>query len=287
MALLAHFLWILFLILAVPLTLMILSAVHFFIMQRYMVYGPGQPFVMRTTARDIEHEEIYYLTRDGCKINAWYVPCETSTEQADKKDNPVILFCHGNVGNVSQRIDTFHIFKRLGLDVFIFDYRGYGRSQGRPSEKGTYLDGEGAWQYLTIERNIDPGNIILFGRSLGGAIASYLAEKYKPGGLVIESSFTSIPDMARFRFPRWAFNRLVRYSYNTLRRMKHISCPVLIIHSPEDEVIPYKQGQRLFEAAQSPKTFLKIKGKHYHGFLDSGERYVDGLRDYFSSLYST
>jgi fermentation-respiration switch protein FrsA (DUF1100 family) len=287
-----YFFLFLFIILAVPLTLAVLHGIRFYRIQPFLVYHPKEPFAVQSWEGDITHEDITYRTKDGLTIHAWYVPGDMN-DMNDMNDNTVegekrrvVLFCHGNVGNVSQRIDSFLIFKELDLDTFIFDYRGYGLSQGNPTEKGTYLDCDGAWRYLTEEKKIKPEDIILFGRSLGGGIASYLAEKYNPGALIIESSFSSIPDMAKWRFPKLPVRWLLRYRYDSRKRLKHIHCPVMIIHSPEDEIIPFRQGQWLYEAANEPKTFLKIKGTHYHGFLKSGEMYVEGMREFIAGEFA-
>jgi uncharacterized protein len=176
------------------------------------------------------------------------------------------------------------IFHDLGLSVLIFDYRGYGRSEGRPSEQGTYLDAEAAWVHLTVDREINPGNIVLFGRSLGGAVAARQAAVDTPAALILESVFTSVPDLAA-RYYRFIPVRLLsRFRYDTLAAVRKVSCPVLVIHSPNDEIIPYENGRRLYEAAGEPKSFLALRGSHNEGFLASGSQYVNGLEAFISSL---
>jgi len=265
-------------IIFIPLGTYFFYCLYFYRIQPYLLYLPHRPFEMKTWDRDIGHREITYQTGDGLTISAWYVPVEK------RERGGVLLFCHGNVGNVSQRIDSFKIFRQLGLSIFIFDYRGYGLSQGRPSEKGTYLDAEGAWNYLVNVMKVKPEDIIIFGRSLGGGVASYLAQKYQPRALIIESSYTSIPDVATKLFPRLPMKLITRFKYNTRVRLKDIYCPVLIIHSKDDEIIPFRHGQVLYETANPPKTFLQIKGRHYYGFLGSKSIYVDGLREFIQEI---
>ncbi len=255
--------------------------IRFYRRQFGIVYLPHFNVEIQSKDKTIEHEEITYQTRDGLTISAWYVPYIPDVPPGPAG---VILCCHGNAGNISQRIDSFKIFRELGFSTFIFDYRGYGKSQGIPSENGTYLDADGAWEYLVKEMKVKPENIVVFGRSLGGGVASYLAEKYRPRALIIESSFTSIPDMARAIYPWLPVKILLRIKYNTRERLKYIHCPVLIVHSPEDRIIPFILGQILYEAANPPKRFLRIKGDHLYGFFQSRTAYINGLREFINEL---
>ena len=275
------FLLVILVVILIPLGVYFFYCLHFYRIQPYLLYFPQRPFEVKTKDRNIMQQEIAYRTKDGIPISALYVPVE-KTELPGSGN--VILFCHGNAGNIYQRIDSFNIFRQLGLSTFIFDYRGYGKSGGKPTEKGTYLDAEGAWNYLVKKMKMNPGNIIIFGRSLGGGIASYLAEKYRPRALIIESSYTSIPDVASKFFPMLPIKWISRFKYNTRERLKGIRCPVLIVHSPDDELIPFHHGRILFETANPPKKFLQIKGKHYDGFLKSKNLYADGLREFIEEI---
>jgi fermentation-respiration switch protein FrsA (DUF1100 family) len=294
-------LFILVVILA-PFLIYIGYCIHFYRIQPYVLYFPHLGLEVKSGNKTIEHEEITYQTKDAITIFAWYVPFIPKVQQPpDNSDAPgelqepvppgvpvssggIILFCHGNAGNISQRIDSFEIFRELGFSTFIFDYRGYGRSEGKPTEKGTYRDAEGAWNYLVREKKVKPEEIIVFGRSMGGGIASYLAKKYQPRALIIESSFTSISDMAKVLFPTLPLKLLLRFKYNTRERLKDIHCPVLIIHSPDDRTIPFVCGRILYETANPPKKFLRIKGNHLYGFIYSKNIYIKGLRGFFSEL---
>lgn len=286
----------------VPFLIYIGYCIRFYRSQSYFIYNPHIGLEVKSKNKTIEHEEITFQTKDGITISAWYVTfipkapqVADNSEAADELQEPitpgvpessrgVILFCHGNAGNISQRIDSFEIFRELGFSTFIFDYRGYGKSEGKPSEKGTYQDAEGAWNYLVREKKVKPEEIIVFGRSLGGGIASYLAKKYQPRALIIESSFTAVSDIARAFFPSLPLKLLLRFKYNTRERLKDIHCPVLIIHSPDDRTIPFVCGEILYEAANPPKKFLPIKGDHLYGFVESKKRYIKGLRDFFDEL---
>lgn len=285
-----------------PFLIYIGYCIRFYRIQSYFLYSPQFGLEVKSKNKTIEHEEITYQTTDGITIFAWYVPFIPKTPHAGDDSNApaelqepvspgvpvnsrgVILFCHGNAGNISQRIDSFEIFNKLGFSTFIFDYRGYGNSEGKPTEKGTYRDAEGAWNYLVREKKVKPEEIIIFGRSLGGGIASYLAKKYQPRALIIESSFTSISDIAKALYPMLPSKLLLRFKYNTRERLKDIHCPILIIHSPDDRTIPFVCGKILYETANPPKKFLRIKGDHLYGFIKSKNTYIKGLREFFAEL---
>ncbi|UCC17814.1 MAG: alpha/beta hydrolase, partial [Dehalococcoidales bacterium] len=160
----------------------------------------------------------------------------------------------------------------------------YGESEGKPSELNTYGDAEAAWKYLVAERHIDPGKIIVFGRSLGGGVASYIASRFSPGVLILESTFSSLPEVAASRFPYFPVRLIMKIKYPTSEYLAKVKCPVLIIHSRDDEEIPYSQGQKLYEMAADPKEFLEIKGTHNEGYKESNPSYEEGL-DRFITRY--
>jgi pimeloyl-ACP methyl ester carboxylesterase len=197
---------------------------------------------------------VFFEAQDGVRLSAWYVPKEDA--------RGVILFLHGNGGNVSHYVQSLTTFSRLGFSSFILDYRGYGRSEGTPSEQGTYLDTEASWQYLVRSLNIPPDGIVVWGRSLGGSIAAWLARKHTPRMLVLESSFTSLRDVAADLYPWAPTTLLLGDMYSTDTFLREVRCPVLVIHSPDDEIVPYTHGLRLFERAKQPKHFVRIRGHH-------------------------
>ena len=172
-------------------------------------------------------------------------------------------------------LDSINIFYNLGLSCFIFDYRGYGHSQGKASEEGTYLDVEAAYKWLTKEKKIPPDNIIVFGRSLGGSIAAYLASKVEVRALIVESTFTSYADIGKKFYPYMPVRWFARFSYRTIDYIKDVHCPVMLIYSRNDEVVPFEFGLELYESANEPKEFVEIFGSHNDGFLVSSEIYKD------------
>jgi pimeloyl-ACP methyl ester carboxylesterase len=247
---------------------------YLFVFQSRYVYYPESTMVADPSTIGLSFEDVSFHTGDGIKLFGWFIP--------NKESKGVVLFCHGNAGNISHRLDSIQILHQLGLDVFIFDYRGYGRSEGKPSEQGTYQDTEAAWWYLTRERHVLPSNIIVIGRSLGGAIAAWLAMSYTPGALILESSFTSLADIATKLHPYLPLRQFLRFRYTTTDYLYQVKCPVLIIHSRDDELMPFEYGIRLFEIASEPKRFLEISGSHNDGFVVSGKQYQRGLNTFIT-----
>jgi fermentation-respiration switch protein FrsA (DUF1100 family) len=246
--------------------------VTIYFMQDRMLYYPDREVLQTPEDMGLEYEEVSLKTKDNVTISGWYIPA--------KHEKGVLLFCHGNAGNISHRLESINIFHNVGLSVLIFDYRGYGKSEGKPSEKGTYRDAEAAWNYLVEEKGKTPDRIILFGRSLGAAIAADIALKKIPAGLILESCFMSVPEMGKKHYPWIPVRLLSKYDYATIDKIRSITCPKLIIHSPDDEIVPFEHGKSLFEEAVQPKDFLRIKGGHNEGFLMSGDLYLEGLKNF-------
>ncbi len=246
--------------------------------QRRIVYNPDKNILATPDAKGFHFESVEFVSDDNLRLHGWFVPADAA--------RGVVLFCHGNTGNISHRFETLDILHRLQLSTFIFDYRGYGHSEGRPSEGGTYRDAIAAWNYLTKTRRILPQEIVLFGRSLGGAIAIWLAAHTDPRALVIESSFTSLPDLARILYPLLPIKWITRIRYDSMSRLQDIQCPVLVVHSQNDELIPFSQGETLYENIPGEKTLLKIRGRHNDGFLLSGQIYTAGLDEFFQTVYT-
>ncbi|MBF0329142.1 MAG: alpha/beta hydrolase [Nitrospirae bacterium] len=248
-----------------------------YLTQDSMVYFPVKELFTNPKQSGMEYDEVMFSTSDGITISAWYIPVQSGVQERG-----TVLFCHGNAGNISHRIDSIRIFHELGFSVLIFDYRGYGNSGGKPSEDGTYLDAEAAWEYLTMTKKISPDKIILFGRSLGSAVAAETALRKKAGVLVIESGFTSLSDLGSFIYPYLPVRLIAKYKYSTIDKISGINIPKLFIHSPDDQIVPFKQGRELYEKAAGPKEFLEIKGGHNDGFMVTGRPYIDGMNRFIS-----
>jgi fermentation-respiration switch protein FrsA (DUF1100 family) len=250
-----------------------------FIVQPRLIFLPDLPSRTLGPGPDaigLAHETVEIATEDGIKLHGWFVPSPAP--------RGVVLFFHGNAGNISHRLDSLKIFHDLNFSTLIIDYRGYGASEGRVSEQGTYRDAEAAWRYLTERRGVPASQIVLFGRSLGGAVAAYLASRHAPAALVVESGFVSVPDMAAVLYPWLPARWLARIRFPTGEFLGAASCPVLIVHSRDDEIIPYDQGEALFERAGEPKQFLTLRGDHNGAFLLSGRHYRDGLDGFLLSV---
>ncbi|MBD3232435.1 MAG: alpha/beta fold hydrolase [candidate division Zixibacteria bacterium] len=247
-----------------------------YIFQSRLVFFPSRDLIANPNQIGLEYEEVDFKTSDHLGLSGWFVPNEESEY--------VILFCHGNAGNISHRLDTIRMYYQLGLSIFIFDYRGYGKSEGSPSEKGTYVDARAAWEYLSNEKGYPPGKIIIGGRSLGGAIAAWLASKQSPAALILESTFTSIPDAGAVHYPIFPIKLLARIKYNTLEYIKDVNRPLLVIHSKTDDLIPFRHGKKLYSAYHGEKQFLEIHGDHNEGFIESESMYMEGLRNFLKKF---
>ncbi|HHD63422.1 MAG TPA: alpha/beta hydrolase [Desulfobulbaceae bacterium] len=255
-----------------------LFLVFMYYYQNRLLFLPNLPSrnVERTPSSvGLAYEPVDLVTSDNIHLDGWFI-------SAPEKRG-VILFFHGNAGNISHRLDSLLLFHKLGFSTLIFDYRGYGRSQGQPSEAGTYLDAEAAWGYLTTDRSMAPSRIILFGRSLGAAVAVHQAAVQTPGALIVESCFTSVPDMAAELYPFLPARWLSRLDYNVQQQLRRVSSPVLVVHSRDDEIIPFRHGRALYEAANEPKQFLELRGGHNDGFLVTGRTYTQELDGFLSA----
>jgi len=241
------------------------------VLQAQLMYHPTRQITATPAALMLAFDDVALETSDGVKLHGWYVPAAGA--------RATVLFCHGNAGNISGRLGTIRVLHGLGLNVLLFDYRGYGRSAGSPSEEGTYRDAEAAWRYLVDTRGVAPGALVIHGRSLGGAVAADLAMRHPPAALILESTFTKVADhwIGRALAPAvW----LSSFRYDAAARVRDLGCPKLVVHSREDRLVPFALGRRLFEAAAEPKEFLEISGTHNEGFLTSGTVYTEGLDDF-------
>ncbi|MCD6304849.1 MAG: alpha/beta hydrolase [Deltaproteobacteria bacterium] len=245
--------------------------------ESYFVFFPDRSFEATPADWRLNGEDVYFETADGTRIHGWFFPLPG--------DPPVILFSHGNAGNISHRLENVKLLVSRGLSVFIYDYRGYGRSHGRPSEKGIYQDGLAAYDWLTVCRKIGPDRIVSFGRSLGAAVAIEIAARRRVRALIVESAFTSTRDMARQMFLFGFLAPLLPAHYNNLAKIQGIHAPKLIVHGKADEIVPFTMGRALYLAAPGPKFHYWIPGAgHNDTYLVAGRNYGDVFLRFVSEL---
>lgn len=253
-----------------------------YVRQDSLIFYPNLPGRQLTATPDnlgLVFENVTLTTSDNIKLHGWFVP--------HTREKAVVIFFHGNAGNISHRLQTIQLAHQLGLSIFIFDYRAYGLSEGILSEQGLYLDADAAWNYLRKEKHYTNNQIIIWGRSLGASIAAQLASLHQNKAVILESTFTSVPDMASELYPFLPVRLLSRYQLNVKQSVSKISSPILIIHSRDDQIIPYSHGETLFKAANDPKDFLSIRGTHDDGIFVSREIYTQKLQQFMTSLYET
>jgi uncharacterized protein len=251
----------------------VVIAVFMYVGQSYLVYYPSSKMLGDPGKIGHKFEDVSFMAADGVSLHGWFVP-------ANGQNRPVLLWCHGNGGNISGRLEMLRIFTSLELNVFTFDYRGYGLSEGEPQEQGTYRDVEAAWEYLTKTRRIEPTRIVVLGRSLGGPIAAHLAARQNPAGLILVSTFTALADVGQEVYPYLPVRLLSRIHYPTRDKLIQTTAPVMILHSQTDELIDFHHGRELFEAANEPKRFVEIGGGHNEVLTHSPRAFSDAIRDF-------
>lgn len=239
------------------------------------IYKPKRK--LEATGRELDRpfEEVWLKTPDGVRLHGWFFPADKSSPHAHQ----VLLLCHGNAGNIGHRLHWAKAWLDLGLNVLLFDYRGYGRSEGRVHEAGTYLDAHSAWQWLR-NKGFPAENIVVLGKSLGGGIASELALREPVGALILQSTFTSIPDIGSELFRWLPVRKLHSIQYDTVKRLPRIKSPVLVAHGRNDDLIGFHHAEKNFKAATSPKMLLEIAGDHVSTIEDGREEYINGLREF-------
>jgi fermentation-respiration switch protein FrsA (DUF1100 family) len=241
----------------------------------YLPHVPGRSLDRTPAAIGADYTDVSIRASDGVRLHGWFLPGDSDR---------VLLFFHGNAGNISHRLESIRQFLQLGLSVLIIDYRGYGQSEGRTTEQGIYRDAEAAWQYLLEINGTPEGRILLFGRSMGASAAAYLAARHRPLAVVVESSFTSVPEIAVEYYPWLPVRWLSRLRHSTEDFVRQAGCPVLVIHSRDDEIVPYRHGEAIFAAAGEPKVLLELRGTHNDAFLRDERNYLAGLREFLDGL---
>lgn len=254
-----------------PVLTVIVITVLFYLFLRWFermnVWIPRHELVADPSQTGLNHEELFLVTSDNLNIHCWYFPHE--------KAKGSLLFCHGNAGNISHRIESIRQFHSLGLNVLVFDYRGYGISDGRLSEQGTYTDAETAYHWLKEREPNKP--VVIFGRSMGAAIAAELATRVKANALIFESGFISIKEMGKELFPWFPVWWLNSIKYDSLSKIQKINTPLLVIHSPDDDLVPYTHGKKIFDAANEPKQFIHLSGTHNEGHFINVDEYLQNI----------
>jgi hypothetical protein len=251
-------------------------------LQPRMLFYPLRALHATPADWGLAYDDVRITTDDGVALHGWLIPAPEARAAPPR----TLLFFHGNAGNIAHRRESIAIFVELGLDVLIIDYRGFGRSQGSPSEHGLYRDAAAAWHWLTDERGVGADEIVLFGRSLGGAVAIELAARTEPAALIVESSFDRLRHLADAHYP--LLSRLIplRYRFPSVERIAAAGCPVLVLHSPHDEIVPYRLGRRLYDAATPPKRFVELDGGHNDGFLRTQPAYQAALATFLDDAAS-
>lgn len=240
-----------------------------YVFQERIVFQPSARLVGDPSHIGLDYEDVRLHTEDDERLHGWWVPRTAA--------RGTILFFHGNAGNISGRLETIRMLHGLEMNVLIIDYRGYGESTGVPTEQGLYRDAEAAWKHLISERGIDTSRIVIHGRSLGGGPSVWLAERVTAGALILEATFTSVPDAGAHHYPYLPVRLLARVKFDNLAGLGRCRTPLLVVHSEEDLVVPYAHGRRLFTAASEPKEFLALSGGHANAFMGSNEAYASTL----------
>ena len=238
------------------------------------VYHPMKRIELRPEEFGFIYEDITFHSSDNIKLSGWFFNSE--------KPKASLLFCHGNAGNISHRLEIVKILRRLSINIFLFDYRGYGLSEGSPSEEGTYLDAVSAFDYLKSRNGSTNLPIITYGESLGGAVGAELALRRDVAALIIEGSFTSVPDLGKELFPFLPIHLAGKIQYDSLSKIGKIKCPVLIIHSKDDEIISISHGEKLYDAARPPKDIVIRRGSHSEGMFANPQVYTDKIADFLA-----
>jgi hypothetical protein len=244
-------------------------------LEKKTVFFPEKEILINPQEAGLSYEDVFIETSDNIKLNGWYIPYEGAAK--------TLLFFHGNAGNISYRLDKAMVIRSTKVNVFAIDYRGFGQSQGRATEKGLYLDAQAAYNYLRIQRKIKEEDIIIYGSSLGGAVAVDLASKEKVSALILEGVFSTAKDFAARRYPylpSFAFS----YKFDSVSKIKKINVPKLFLHSLDDEVLDIKMAIKLFNAAPEPKKFVKLKGQHATTYNESKKEYLEALSSFIEDL---
>lgn len=242
-----------------------------------MIFHPST--VIARTPRDVglDYQDHYFTTSDNARLNGWFIPHPQAIA--------TMVWFHGNAGNIGDRVDNIKLLHdKSAISIFIFDYRGYGRSPGNSSEASAYLDAEAAMEFVRRQLKVDDKNLVIFGRSLGAAVAAEMAGRFASRAVILESPFVSIGEMAKVLLPWLPLGPLLSAKFDNLEKVGRITAPLLVLHGERDEIIPFEQGQRVFAAGREPKAFYPIEGAgHNDTFIVGGAAYYDRLRSFIET----
>lgn len=246
-----------------------------------LIFHPSAELIYTPSHIGLEFQDLFFTTADGVRLHGWYIP--------HRDARATIVWFHGNAGNISHRLENIKLLHaKVKTNIFIFDYRGYGRSAGSPSEEGTYHDGAAALALLANQLRVDAKLVILFGRSLGAAIAAEMAGRFASAGLILESPFMSIREMAKTVLPFLPLGPLLRTRYDVMEKMSKLRVPLLVMHGDHDDIVPYEQGKKVFAAARGPKEFYSISGAgHNNTYLVGGDAYFQRLQKFVDMIVTT
>lgn len=244
-----------------------------------LLFFPVKPIAVLPSQSEIPYEEVRFRNEEGLLLHGWFFP--------GKIPRRTLLFCHGNAGNIGDRLEKIKFLYRIGWNIFIFDYRGYGGSEGSPTIKGLQRDTDAAYRWLVSGKEttkIPPEQIILWGESLGGALATDLAARENIGGLILQSTFTSLHDIGKKHYP-FVPSSLVPDVYRSIDTIRKIRTPLLVVHGTEDETVPFGMGRQLYESAPHPKRFYEIKGGHHNDCTAVGKgEYLRQIEEFLNEI---
>lgn len=241
--------------------------------ERQLVYLPGERVVAEPPSHFVPHfRSVTYPSTDGTPINAWVIPADSS--------DMWLLLCHGNYGNIGygERPEFYASMRQAGLNIFAFDYRGFGASGGSPNEPGLYRDARASYAYLTDSLKVPPDRIVIFGHSLGSGVAIELATHVPAAALVVEGAYDTVPDIAQGRYPLMPIKWIATQRFPSIERIGRITIPKLFLHAEDDDAIPIAHGERLFAAAAEPREFVRLTGGHALSFRVDSTQYFGAVR---------
>jgi fermentation-respiration switch protein FrsA (DUF1100 family) len=246
-----------------------------------LIFQPSSEIIQTPGHAGLEFQDLYFTTADGVRVHGWFIP--------HREARATWVWFHGNAGNISHRVENIKLLHhKVSVNIVIFDYRGYGRSAGSVSEEGTYRDGAAVLDFLVNQLRVDTRTLILFGRSLGAAVAAEMAGRFKIRALILESPFMSIREMAKTILPFLPLGSLLQTRYDVIEKIGKVKVPLLVLHGDRDEVVPYEQGNKVFAAAGEPKEFYSIAGAHHNDtYLVGGDAYFARLRSFVERVIST